>query len=355
MSKKILSLALVVVMLFSICSITANAAVGSGKSIGLIVTSDAKIGAPAGTTVNVSVYYDLPDGEDERQMAIGNISLGYNNTVFKVDTDGSAGANFADDARTWGDVFGTYMKATARANLASSAQIVGKFNTNDTAKGWNAGIQMQQLYNGDNGYSASTGYAVYDNMHVFTLRFKTLKTLTANDVIGVVEGAYGKTSALFKIAYHDGTSTPKGYDISAVDLTEAVATPAEAAKVVAHKATQIQWANEAKTDVNLGFKGEFKKADIAIDFNKAGTSTNVTSVGAKITFAGAETTSTTGFVYTPDGGTTYQFRAVFGALNVATQGDAEVKVEYFVVKDGNTYWSDPVTTTANAHTSRLPA
>jgi hypothetical protein len=104
-----------------------------------------------------------------------------------------------------------------------------------------------------------------------------------------------------------------------------------------------------------GFKGEFKKADIAIDFNAAGTSTNVTSVGAKITFAGAESTSTTGFVYTPDGGTTYQFRAVFGALNLASQGDATVKVEYFVIKDGNTYWSDPVTTTANAHTSRLPA
>ena len=354
MSKKILSLALVVVMLLSICSITANAAVGSGKSVGIRVETDAEIGAPAGSLVNVSVYYEFPEGTDEVQMAVGNIALGYDNTVYATNTDRSAGASLADDARTWGVDIAPYMKSTAHVTDAGkiTTNIVKKFNANDTAKGWNTALQVQMVYDGVNA-SQSTGFPVANGAHIFTLQFKTLKTLTAKDVIGVVEGAYGQS--FFKVQYMEGTST-KTFAVDTVDMTEAAAVaPAEAAKVVAHKATQIQWANEAKTDVNLGFKGEFKKADIAIDFAETGKSTNVTSVGAKITFAGAETTSTTGFVYTPDGGTTYQFRAVFGALNVATQGDAEVKVEYFVVKDGNTYWSDPVTTTANAHTSRLPA
>ena len=353
MSKKILSLALVVVMLFSICSITANAAVGSGKSVGIRVETDAEIGAPVGSLVNVSVYYDLP--EATRMMCIGNIALGYDNTVYAVNTDGSAGANLADDARTWGPDFEEYMNPSSHVTYAGNItnSIVKKFNPNDTAKGWNTGLQVQLAYNDEAGYKASTGYEIYDGILVFTLQFKTLKVLTAKDVIGVVEGAYGQS--FFKVQYFNGTKAVM-YTAAEVDMTEAAAVaPAEAAKVVAHKATQIQWANEAKTDVKLGFKGEFKKADIAIDFAETGRSTNVSSVGAKITFAGAETTSTTGFVYTPDGGTTYQFRAVFGALNLASQGDAEVKVEYFVVKDGNTYWSDPVTTTANAHTSRLPA
>ena len=118
MSKKILSLALVVVMLLSICSITANAAVGSGKSVGIRVETDAKIGAPAGSLVNVSVYYEFPEGTDEVQMAVGNIALGYDNTVYATNTDRSAGASLADDARTWGVDIAPYMKSTAHVTDA---------------------------------------------------------------------------------------------------------------------------------------------------------------------------------------------------------------------------------------------
>ena len=193
-------------MLFSVCAIAASAVNGDGtESIRIYITSDAKVGTPAGKPVNVSYYIDLPDGVDELQMGIGNISLGYNSSKYAVNTDGSSGDGFAEDALTWGDNFGQYMKSTCRVTIKDSISnsIVGNFNANDEAKGWDKALQVQMLYDGTNS-AQSKGFPVGDNEHIFTLEFITLDTLTAEDVIGVVEGAYGKST--FKICYFNGSN-----------------------------------------------------------------------------------------------------------------------------------------------------
>ena len=87
MSKKILSIALAVVMLFSVVACTAGAANTTVTTVfpganqgGYRVVSDAYVGMPAGETVTVKVYFVLPVGTDYgtyMQNFIGNVVLGY--------------------------------------------------------------------------------------------------------------------------------------------------------------------------------------------------------------------------------------------------------------------------------------
>ena len=279
MSKKILSLALAVVMLFSICTVAVSAAQGDGtENIRIYMTSDATVGAAAGTVVNVSYYVDLPDGVDELDMCIGNIAIGYDNTAYKVN---STSTSNAADARTWGDDFAQYMKSTAQVTVSTtiSNNIVKKFNANDTAKGWNAGLQVQMLYDGTNSTS-STGIPVVDNMHIFTLSFVAQKTLTADDVIGVVEGAYGQS--FFKVCWFNGTTTAQLYPVAQVDMTDAAAVaPTAATKADVYKlADPRKHSNGDGTNTVAVF---FAFDSIAPDFNTAGTSQFISAIAATVT------------------------------------------------------------------------
>ena len=131
MSKKILSLALVVVMLMSMFAFSTSAVDLSAGQVAIKVVSDAKVGAPAGTVVTVKAYYVLPAGEEDTQFAIGNISLGYNNEVFSVEENAFEAGTFA-----WGSTYANYFKqqkTNCNASATISNNIVKKFNSNDTA------------------------------------------------------------------------------------------------------------------------------------------------------------------------------------------------------------------------------
>ncbi len=218
MSKKILSLALAVVMLFSICAVAVSAVQADGtETVRIYMTSDATVGAPAGTVVKVSYYIDLPDGMDELQMCAGNIALGWDSAAYAVN---STQTTNAADARTWGADFEQYMKSTAAVTVSTaiSNNILKKANANDTAKGFNKACQVQMVYDGVNS-TGSTGFPVYDNQHIFTMEFVAQRELTANDVIGVVEGAYGQS--FFKVCYFNGTTTAQTFPVAQVNMVDA--------------------------------------------------------------------------------------------------------------------------------------
>ena len=348
MSKKILSLALAVVMLFSICAVAVSAVQGDGsENIRIYMTSDATVGAPAGTVVNVSYYVDLPDGIDELQMAIGNIAIGWDNTAYKVN---STQTTNAADARTWGDDFGQYMKSTAAVTVSStiSTNILKKANANDTAKGFNQACQVQMVYDGSNA-TASGGFPIYDNQHIFTLQFVALKTLTANDVIGVVEGAYGQS--FFKVCWHNGSGAT-AYAASNVDMTDAAGVaPAAPAFDVYHVAAAN---GDAKTRTNaddaskydIGVKFGFKAATIAPDFNANGTSDNIQAITATVTAnlaAGGTSTVTAEairFIYDLSGGakTEFGFNVIIAGIpNGDTAITSYTITPSITTADGNTY------------------
>lgn len=222
MSKKILSLALVVVMLMSMFAFTTNAADLTEGQIGIRVETDAYIGMPAGEEVTFKLYYVVPDDLDLKtyRQALGNIAVAF--------TDGFAlnttSTTTAADARTWGASYADVFKDSSAVTITATmnTNISKLYNENDKAKGWNKAIQVQQAYISGGAYKTATGYPIDPDCEVFSLSFVTTRAITADDSIGVVEGALG--SSFFKMCYwKDAKTTSVQYDKADVILTEATA------------------------------------------------------------------------------------------------------------------------------------
>ena len=335
MSKKILSLALAVVMLFSICAIAVSAVDGDGtENISIIVTSDAEVGAPAGTVVKVSYALDLP--VDELQMCVGNVAIGWNNAAYKIN---STQTTNAADARTWGADFGQYMKSTSAVTVSStiSNNILKKANANDTAKGYNQACQVQMVYDGTNATS-STGFPVKDGEVIFTLEFVALRTLTAADVIGVVEGAFsdGSNGTFFKVCYFDGTKIGT-YGAANINMTLAAAAPS----APAYQVYNLKGSTGAIADKHENGDGTYTVAvfygfGFDPEFNANGTSLFINSISATVT-ASAEGNSITvasdPIKYVWKVGEGYGFRVIL--KNVPA--NADISVVPSVVTDGTSY------------------
>ena len=330
MSKKILSLALAVVMLFSICAVAASAVQGDGsENIRIYMTSDATVGAPAGTVVKVSYYVDLP--VDELQMCVGNIAIGYNSAAYKVN---SANANAAD-ARTWGDDFAQYMKSTATVATGASANIVKLFSDADKAKGWDSALQVQMTYDGTNS-KANMGFPIYDNQHIFTLEFVAQKTLTADDVIGVVEGAYN--SGFFKVCWFNGTTTAKVYPVAQVNMTDAAGV---APSAPSYDVYNLKGSTGAVADKHANGDGTYTVAvfygfGFNPEFNANGTSQFINDISATVTAAASGSSITVEsdpIKYVWKVGEGYGFRVIL--KNVPA--DADIKIVPSVTTDGTAY------------------
>lgn len=289
MSKKILSLALAVVMLFSICAVAVSAVNGDGTEvITPVVTTDAEVGAPAGTIVTLTYAIDLPDGIDELQMCVGNIAIGWNSAAFAVNSTQTTNAS---DARTWGADFEQYMKSTAAVTVSSaiSTNILKKANANDTARGYDKACQVQMVYDGTNA-TAQTGFPIYDNQVIFTLEFVAQRTLTADDCIGVVEGAYsdGTNGTFFKICYFDGTAIGN-YAASQIVLTNATAYASAPSYDVYELSAPRKNSNGDGTNTVAVF---FAFDSIAPDFDTAGTSQFISAIAATVTASSGGSTIT---------------------------------------------------------------
>ncbi len=348
MSRKFLSLALVVVMLVSIFTVSTNAAVADGSTVGVVVTSDAKVGMKAGDTVTVTIAFDAPEGV-ETYLAAPQIVLGYTQEAFSVTT-----ADVALDSY-YTDYFATFTTSNVLVDGTKiTKRYLASFGDYESANNLTYPMLIAPVLNGDNG-STNTGVLITSGQTMFTVTFKVLRDLVATDAIGFVKAKFGTANYGSVLKTMSGGASVAIAEAN-VDFTESLALPAAAAAtaVVTHRANQVQWADESKTTVNLGFKGEFAAADLPIAFDDNGTSTNVTEVGAKITIGETEQTKNTRFVHEYETGK-YEFRAILGGVDPADT--AEIKVEYYVIMDGTTYWSDAVTTTAAAvvAASNLPA
>lgn len=223
MSKKILSLALVVVMLMSMFAFATNAADLTTGQIGIRVETNAYVGMPEGEEVLFKFYYVVPDDLDldSYRHALGNVAVAYTDG-FKLDT---TSITQAKDAREWGASYADVFKdANVTITAAYSNGIVATATGDDAGKGWTKGVMVQQAYNSDN-YSNATGYPIDPECEVFSLRFVTTRTITASDSIGVPAGALG--SKYFKICYAD-TGKAIAYDAANVVLTDNTAYPGPA-------------------------------------------------------------------------------------------------------------------------------
>lgn len=126
-----------------------------------------------------------------------------------------------------------------------------------------------------------------------------------------------------------------------------------AGKIVFHEKAQHKVSATTADVATLGFVGNFDKNDVGgFSFESNGTTlTNVTAVGVTLDIAGVGTqTKTTDAVYLKDG-TVYNFRAVLKDLDLAQYGDVNITATYFVTFDkagvSTTEYSEPVKFTAN--------
>jgi len=342
MSKKILSLALVVVMLMSIFAFSTSALdFTASQSIGIRVESNAVVGMPEGTPIEFKFYYVLPAGVDAEtyRQASATTAIAYTDG-FKVD---STKAN-ANDARDWGasytDVFNPSGAVTTTSTVSNN--IMALFNANDEAKGWDSALQVQQTYLSGGSYKALTGYPVDSECEVFTLRFVTTRELTAEDSIGVVEGAYA--SNYFKCNYWTSAQvTSTTYDFAAINMSEATAKAAAPVYKVGNAQYRPNGAN-----YDLGVKFGFKTENIGIEFNEKGTSTNIASVGATLKVNGTPVAEPveSRFVYDVNGDNSeYQFRVVIEG--VAADSTDKYEIATFVkYTNGTVRYADVVTINA---------
>ena len=339
MSKKILSIALAVVMLFSVLAFSASAANTTVTTVfpaenqgGYRVVSDAYVGMPAGETVTVKVYFLLPVGTDYdtyMQNFIGNVVLGFTD-AFTYDSG----------SRTWGESY-WYLKAGANVNEAAYTAASKQFNAADNAMGWTQAILVQKTLDTTcgSGLSSTTGHPVDMNCELFSVTFTTTRTLTANDTIGIPTGCASKMVVFRpngKAAYtaaniilSEGTTAADYVEVS--DTTTAKMRPGEAAGTV----------DLGITGTVLGASFDAGKTPVYDNTGKyicGYKAANLANVGVQVRVDGVVAASEGDCVYAYGDG--FQYRPAITGIDAAGLG-SQIEVRTYITDvSGNTYFSN---------------
>lgn len=335
MSKKILSLALVVVMLMSMFAFSTSAVDLSAGQIGIKIESDAVVGAPAGTIVTIKATVLIPEDE-EVQLTFAPVSLGYDNTAYELVTE---------DSLAWGSSYEACFQNTSTTmayNTTISNNIVKTFGDADKANGWNAGVQIKQTPISGGEFTTKTGYPVDPECELFTVKFRALKEIEAGSTIGAPVNGYGSNFFVFKL-FSASTTAGTKVDAANVVLTDTYGVASSPVYKVGNAQYRPNGAN-----YDLGVKFGFKTANIGIEFNEKGTSTNIASVGATLKVNGTPVAEPveSRFVYDVNGDNSeYQFRVVIEG--VAADSTDKYEIATFVrYTNGTVRYADVVTINA---------
>ena len=333
MSKKILSLAVAVVMLISIFAFSASAANTTVDTVfpaagqgGYRVVTDAYVGMPAGETVTVKVYYVLPDGVDYSSVSInwtGNTVLGFTD-AFTYDSG----------SRTWGDAY-WFNKAGANVNEAAYTAASKQFNDADNAKGWTQAILVQKTLDtgAGSGLTSTTGHPVDRFCELYTVTFTTTRTVEATDTIGIPEGCAGKMVAYRYI----GSSALTAANIILSEAKEV------APLVVSNSdtATAKMRPGTAAGTVDLGLTGTVNA--LSFEAGKewgAGcyVAPNLSAVGVQARVNGVVSAGESTCIYETNDG--FNYRAAITGIDAAGLG-AQIEVRTYITDvNGNTYFSN---------------
>lgn len=338
MSKKILSIALAVVMLFSVLACTVGAAnttvtttfPGDGQ-VGFRVVTDAYVGMPAGEDVTVKVYWVHPVGTDYSDFlqSIGNVVLCYTDAFSYDFTTGS-------DGRTWGDAYSAYLKPAANVNANNATYInsvISKLSTADQAYGWDSAM-LVQLTVDTTVTSAAKGFPLDPDCEIFSLAFTTTREVTADDIIGIPSHLVGTTVSA---SYSNGTKQTKWTAANIVNNEFAV--PAVVSNV--ETATAKMRPGTEDGTVDLGLTGTVNA--LSFEAGKewgAGcyVAPNLSAVGAQARVNGVVSAGESTCIYeTADG---FNYRAAITGIDADGLG-AQIEVRTYITDvNGNTYFSN---------------
>ena len=345
MSKKILSIALAVVMLFSVLAFSASAAnttvtttFPSGSSqMGFRVVSDAYVGMPAGETVTVKVFWVHPVGTDYDTF------LQSNGNVILCHTDAFT---YDDGSRTFGDAYQGILKESANVNTLDtySNSIIAKLNATEQAYGWSRAMLVQVgVDTVASGTTAAKGFNIDPTSEIFSITFTTTRDVTAADSFGIPATGVGSTTLA---SYSNGSKQVK--------ITAANTIISEGycpALVVANSdtATAKMRPGTAAGTVDLGITGTVLGASFDAGktpvYNGAGeeagaTAANLANVGVQVRVNGVVSAAEGTCIY--DTGDGFNYRpAITGMTADAFASDATIEARTYITDvNGNTYFSN---------------
>ena len=332
MSKKILSIALAVVMLFSVMAFSVGAANTTVETTfpadgqcGFRVVTDAYVGMPAGETVTAKVYWVLPVGTDYSSylQAYGNIVLAYTDAF-----------DYVTDSRTWGDAYAPIFKAGAQVNANNATytnNIINALSTEQQAYGWTDAMLVAITIDTTSGYTTNGGFPVDPDCEIFSIQFTTAREVTADDSIGLPSG---KSAA----AYSNGTKRT-AYSTANIIISEGYC-PANVVTVNETATAKMRPGSEADT-VDLGITGAVN----ALSFTAgkewgAGcyVAPNLANIGVQARVNGVVSAAESTCIYeTTDG---FNYRAAITGIDAAGLG-AQIEVRTYITDvNGNTYFSN---------------
>ena len=190
---------------------------------------------------------------------------------------------------------------------------------------------------------------------MFTVYFEAI----SDDVAGAEFGVY--TDDCFTV---DGVTDEwgTGYFVGATstkvgnpnkNVVENAVLAAAPSNPIYHVKNQIQWADKAANTVNLGVVAGFDVEDIAIEFHdgtegKAGQSKNVDKVGAVVTLGdSAPVDKYEQYVYSANDGASYYFRAVIANVPADYDGDIVVTPLVWMKGEDAPMYGEAITITAD--------
>ena len=346
-SKRILGVALALIMIFNVFAVGTFAAFPDDTAVKLMLSTD-KATYAQGEIVTITFSEQVIEEVGE-MYASGQYEIAYNSAVLKPLNTNVKVTEYGGFA----DLAGDAAVDNCRILFANACVGNGSSITDADASnyGWDEQIGVLYMIKDAKKFDATTA-----PLDLFTLQLKVADDAADGTyTIGFNAGGYEGYSAysadvanegLYGTSAADmGFSVDNMYEYGTVEITVGAAAPAE--KEVKHADTMAQWADKAAGKINVGLVGKFLTEDIAIDYegNKL---TNVAKVGAKVTINGKEIEDYTEFVYdVNDDGSELWFRAVVTGVDYNATGAAgDISVVYVVeMTDGTTYESDAYTTT----------
>lgn len=348
--KKVISIVLAFVMVFSLCAVGASATVDD--ALMAIRIKPAAASYSKGDTVTFDVCYETSSWLGG--LATCNLTIAYDSDVFETVDDISNGKQ-PKLSETTGILWGTGYKITSEnmePTLSWMETYRGSLATADTAKGWDSAFNIKMVHIQAGGYyDASTEVKSFG----FQLKIKEDAPADGCYTVGVPVAAVkdGTTFVDEEIAsvYDTGdvddymgetTGLSKFFDIADGTITIASATPS-----VTHEKTmgQMKSWSTLTGPFNGGLVG--KISDLALTFDGENQCNEIKKIEVAVTTDAGTTTSEAYQVYEQADGS-YLFRAVI--KNMDTTDTKTFSCKYIVtLADGTTTYSSADVTGLSAN------
>ncbi len=341
MSKKILSIALAVVMLCSVFAFSASAAntsvdttfPASSSQVGFRVVTDAYVGQPAGETVTVKVFWVHAVGTDYTSFlqSIGNVVICYGD-AFEYAYSGTSGY----EGRTWGEAYAPYFKPAANVNANNATymnSVISKLSTADQAYGWTSAM-LVQLAVDTTVTSAAKGFPLDPDCEIFSVEFTTTREVTEDDIIGIPSHLIGSTVTA---SWSTGSKQQKW--TAANIINSEPARPLVVNNI--DTATAKMRPGAADGTVDLGITGAVNSLSFEAGKEFVGgcyVAPNLNAVGVQARVDGVVAAAESTCIYETSEG--FKYRSAIEGIDAAGLG-SQIEVRTYITDvNGNTYFSN---------------